>query len=89
MQISRRDPPLLWRRCDDLGLALLVAASVMAWCAGWALVGTVATLLALLHAPALIVGRWLRRRLLARGVECAIDPAQRQAAAHHGLRRVK
>ena len=35
----RSDPPLLWRRCDGVGLALLVAASVMAWGAGWALAG--------------------------------------------------
>ncbi len=85
----RSDPPLLWRRCDGLGLAFLVAASVMAWSAGLALFGIVATLLALLYAPALIVGRWIGRRLLAGDVEGAIDSAQRQAAAHHGLRRVK
>lgn len=84
-----RDPPLLWRRCDGVGLALLVAASVMAWGAGWALAGAVATLLALLHAPVLTVGQWIRRRLLARDVEGAIDSAQRQATVHHGLRRVK
>lgn len=85
----RSDPPLLWRRCDGVGLALLVAASLMAWGAGWALAGAVATLLALLHAPALMVGRWIRRRLLAGGVDRAIDSAQRQATVHHCLRRVK
>lgn len=85
----RSDPPLLWRRCDGVGLALLVAASLMAWGAGWALAGAVATLLALLHAPALMVGRWIRWRLLAGGVDRAIDSAQRQATVHHCLRRVK
>lgn len=85
----RSDPPLLWRRCDGVGLALLVAASLMAWGAGWALAGAFATLLALLHAPALMVGRWIGRRLLAGGVDRAIDSAQRQATVHHCLRRVK
>jgi hypothetical protein len=79
----RSDPPLLFRRCDGVGLALFVAASLMAGGGtGWPLVDAVATLLALLHA------RWIRRRLLAGDVEGAIDAAQRQAVAHHGLRRV-
>ena len=85
----RSEPPLLWRRCDGVAIALLVAADAVAWGAGWPAAGAVVALAALLYGPALIGTRWHRRWSLARLVDGAIDSAQRQATGDRRLRRVK
>lgn len=85
----RNDPPLLWRRCDGVALALLAGAAALAWGAGWAPAGLVGTVAALVYAPAVILRRWLSRCWLAREVERAIDTAQWQALGQRGLRLVK
>ncbi len=85
----RSDPPLLWRRCDGLAVALLAVATAAAALAGWPWLALVALPAVVTYAPALVVARSLLRWKLAREVDGALDAAVRQATSQPALRRVK
>lgn len=85
----RSDPPLLWRRCDSALNVGLFLMALLACLASRPLVGAIAMLCALLHAPCLLGSRWLQRGLLKRATERALSSAARQAVARPQLYRVK
>jgi len=85
----RSDPPLLWRRCDGVALAAVVAVAT-----GLALADLLAAAVAGLAAAALCTPLWVSARLvfrgrLARQIEDALDTASQQAAGRPAIRRVK
>jgi hypothetical protein len=85
----RSDPPLLWRRCDFASVVVLFLIALASLYAAWPVVGAVATICALLHAPSTLGIRWVRRVLLRRTAEHAISLATCQAGADRRLWRVK
>ncbi len=85
----RSDPPLLWRRCDGVAVALLVIVGVMAGLMGSLAAGALATLAAVGFPPMWILGRWRIRCGLSADVERAFETAQAQMDGRVQLRRVK
>lgn len=85
----RSDPPLLWRRCDGVALAALVAVAAGLALADRPLAALAGLAAAALCMPMLVGARLIARTTLARAVEGAIDTAALQAAGRPAIRRVK
>lgn len=85
----RSDPPLLWRRCDAVAIALLSAISITALAmSAWAAL-LVGVPLMLLYAPLVVTARLLWRYRTRGQVDRAMAIAKCRARGQPLLRRVK
>lgn len=85
----RADPPLLWRRCDAVVVAVLLVASVVAFTLTAWLALLISLPLTLLYPPLVVTGRFIWRCRIRGQVDRALDIVNGDEATQSILRRVK
>jgi hypothetical protein len=85
----RADPPLLWRRCDAVAVAVLSIASIAAFFFPAAPALLVSVPMALLYAPLMVAARLAWRYRTRAQVDRALDIVKGREVARPPLRRVK
>lgn len=85
----RADPPLLWRRCDAVAVAVLSIASIASFFSPVAPALLVSVPLALLYPPLIVAARLAWRWRTRAQVDRALDIVKASEVARPALRRVK